>query len=179
MQVSHSICNSNLNHTGIYVYANGKIMIHLTYDYRSDNECSKPSEYLRYYRTFQGLSTRELSERVGIVPATLVQYESDKHPIKYTTAILLASELGIDLKRLLDEYTSFLDYPYNEFFKKIRNEFSMTQEQIASEIGVSQNAYSAWERGSRTPRRQEYKKIVVALEKRKVDISRCSRIYNA
>jgi len=147
-------------------------MIHLSLDYKTDNECSKPSEYLRYYRTFQGLSTRELAEKIGIVPATLVLYENDKHPIKYNTAVALAKELNIERKKLLDEYTSFLDYPCKELFQKIRKDLSMTQEQIACEIGVSQNAYSAWECGSRMPRRQEYKKIATAFKKQKMDISR-------
>ena len=46
--------NSNFNHTCVYVCSKGKIMIHLTLDYQSDKDCRTPSEYLRYYRTFQG-----------------------------------------------------------------------------------------------------------------------------
>jgi len=46
--------NSNLNHTGAYVYAKGKIMIHLTLDYQSDKDCHTAGEYLRYHRQFQG-----------------------------------------------------------------------------------------------------------------------------
>jgi DNA-binding XRE family transcriptional regulator len=70
----------------------------------------------------------------------------------------------------LDEYTSFVDYPCQKLLEKVREDLSMTQEQIAEEIGVAQNAYSSWERGTRTPRRKEYGKIVSALKKRKMDI---------
>ena len=77
-------------------------MIHLTFDYKSDKDCTTPGQYLKYHRTFQGLTTRELAEKVGIVPATLVLYENDRHPIKYITAVSLANELVIDLNRLLD-----------------------------------------------------------------------------
>ena len=85
LQISYSITDSNLNHTGIYLYSKGKIMIHLTFDYKTDEKCTTPGQYLKYHRTFQGLSTRELAEKVGIVPATLVLYENDRHPIKYST----------------------------------------------------------------------------------------------
>ena len=36
--------------------------------------------------------------------------------------------------------------------------------QFAEKIGVSQTAYSSWERGSRIPRRKEYEKITMALK---------------
>jgi hypothetical protein len=78
----NSITKTNLNHTGVYLYAKGKIMIHLSLDYKSDSDCSTPSEYLRYHRTMRGLSTstKELAEKVGIVPATLAIYEKDNNP---------------------------------------------------------------------------------------------------
>lgn len=41
------------------------------------------------------MSTKELAEKVGIVPATLVLYENDKRPIQYNAAIALADALGI------------------------------------------------------------------------------------
>ncbi len=71
-------------------------MIHLTFDYKTDEKCTTPGQYLKYHRTFQGLTTRELAEKVGIVPATLVLYENDRHPIKYKIAVALANALGID-----------------------------------------------------------------------------------
>ena len=145
-------------------------MIHLTLDYQSDQDCRTPGEYLRYHRTFQGKTTREVAESVGIVPATLVLYENDKHPIKYNTAVSLAQELNIDLNRLLDSYTSFVDYPCGEFLKEVRKGLSLSQAEIAKDIGVSQTAYSGWERGDRVPRRQDYQKIVCALQKRKLDV---------
>ena len=117
-----SLTDSNLNHTGIYLYSKGKIMIHLTFDYKTDEKCTTPGQYLKYHRTFQGLSTRELAEKVGIVPATLVLYENDRHPIKHSTAVALANALGIDRNRLLDKYTAFVDYPYSSLLKKVRQE---------------------------------------------------------
>lgn len=165
-----SVTDSNLNHTGIYLYSKGKIMIHLTFDYKTDEKCTTPGQYLKYHRTFQGLSTRELAEKVGIVPATLVLYENDRHPIKYSTAVALANVLGIDRNRLLDEYTAFVDYPYFSLLKKVRQDLSLTQIQMAELIGIGQTSYSGWEREIRVPRRKEYDKILAALEKLRVNV---------
>ena len=165
-----SFTDSNLNHTGIYLYSKGKIMIHLTFDYKTDEKCTTPGQYLKYHRTFQGLSTRELAEKVGIVPATLVLYENDRHPIKHSTAVALANALGIDRNRLLDKYTAFVDYPYSSLLKKVRQELSLTQMQMAEVIGIGQTSYSGWEREIRVPRRKEYEKILAALKKLKVNV---------
>lgn len=162
--------DSNLNHTGIYLYSKGKIMIHLTFDYKTDEKCTTPGQYLKYHRTFQGFTTRELAEKVGIVPATLVLYENDRHPIKHSTAVALANALGIDRNRLLDKYTAFVDYPYSSLLKKVRQELSLTQMQMAEVIGIGQTSYSGWEREIRVPRRKEYEKILAALKKLKVNV---------
>lgn len=169
-KITNWITDSNLNHTGIYLYSKGKIMIHLTFDYKTDEKCTTPGQYLKYHRTFQGLSTRELAEKVGIVPATLVLYENDRHPIKHSTAVALANALGIDRNRLLDKYTAFVDYPYSSLLKKVRQDLSLTQIQMAELIGIGQTSYSGWEREIRVPRRKEYDKILAALEKLRVNV---------
>lgn len=168
--IADRITDSNLNHTGIYLYSKGKIMIHLTFDYKTDEKCTTPGQYLKYHRTFQGLTTRELAEKVGIVPATLVLYENDRHPIKHDIAVALANTLGIDRNRLLDEYTAFVDYPYSSLLKKVRHELSLTQMQMAEVIGIGQTTYSGWEREARVPRRKEHDKILAALKKLKVNV---------
>lgn len=168
--MNYRVTDSNLNHTGIYLYSKGKIMIHLTFDYKTDEKCTTPGQYLKYHRTFQGLSTRELAEKVGIVPATLVLYENDRHPIKHSTAVALANALGIDRNRLLDKYTAFVDYPYSSLLKKVRQDLSLTQIQMAELIGIGQTSYSGWEREIRVPRRKEYDKILAALEKLRVNV---------
>lgn len=134
--------------------------MHLRYDFENSDNCDTVGKILRYYRLHKGYSTRELAEKVGVVPATITLYENDKNPIKYKTAVLLAEVLEIDRKLLLDDYGKFVDYPYNVLLRKIRESLSLSQSQIAEKIGVSQTAYSAWERAEKTPRKQEYQKIV-------------------
>ena len=145
-------------------------MIHLTFDYKNDGSCTTPGQYLKYYRTLQGLTTRQLAEKVGIVPATLVLYENERHPIKHETAVALANVLGIDRSKLLDEYTAFVDYPCSSLLKTIRRNLSLTQVQMAEAIGIGQTTYSGWEREIRVPRRQEYTKILSALKKLKINL---------
>jgi len=139
-------------------------MIHLTFDYKSDKDCATSGQYLRYHRKLKGMSTKELAEKVGIVPATLVLYENDKRPIQYNAAIALADALGIERHRLLDTYAAFVGYPCSKLLQTVRAELSISQMQFAEKIGVSQTAYSSWERGSRIPRRKEYEKIIMALK---------------
>lgn len=145
-------------------------MLHLRYDFESSDNCDTAGKVLRYYRIIKGYSTRELAEKVGVVPATITLYENDKNPIKYKTAVLLAEVLEIDHKLLLDDYGKFVDYPYNVLLRKIRENLSLSQSQIAENVGVSQTAYFAWERAEKTPRKQEYQKIVPLIKTANINI---------
>lgn len=145
-------------------------MLHLRYDFESSDNCDTAGKILRYYRVHKGYSTRELAEKVGVVPATITLYENDKNPIKYKTSALLAETLEIDRKLLLDDYGKFIDYPYNLLLCEIRENLSLSQSQIAERIGVSQTAYSAWERAEKTPRRQEYQKIAPLIKTANINI---------
>ena len=170
LQIPYCVTDSVLNHAGTYYYAQGKILIHLRCSFESDADCTTPGSYLRYHRKFQNLSTRELADKVNIVPATVVLYENDRHNIPYNTAIAIAEVLGIDRSRLMNPYTAFVDYPCSELLKQIRTQLAMSQMQFSAEIGVAQSAYSKWERGAGRPRRQEYEKIAAAMQRNKLDI---------
>ena len=160
----YSECNSILNHTPGYIHLKGKLLIHLCFDYRSLDNSATPGEIIRYHRVLKGLSTRELAEKVGVVPATLILYENDKHPVKHKTAVAIATILEIDHTTLLDEYGLFVDYPFHERLQEVRKSLSLAQSEIAEKIGVSQTCYSSWERAARTPRKSEYKRIVPLLK---------------
>lgn len=154
----------------MYYFSQGKLLLHLRYDFESNEQCNTAGQILRYYRNLKGYSTRELADKVGTVPATLTLYENDKHPIKHKTAVLLAAELGIDRKLLLDDYTAFVDYPCNIRLQEVRKQLNMTQMELAEKIGVASTAYSGWERAVRTPRRKEYENIVAALKELNISL---------
>ena len=145
-------------------------MLHLRYDFECCDNYNTTGKTLRYYRLYKGYSTRELADMVGVVPATITHYENDRNPIKYKTAVLLADILEIDRKLLLDDYTSFIDFPCNVLLQEVRSKLSLNQSQISEMIGVAQSAYSAWERSARTPRRQEYEKILPLIAKANIQI---------
>ena len=145
-------------------------MLHLQYDFENSDDCDTAGKTLRYYRIHKGYTTRELANLVGVVPTTIILYENDKNPIKYKTAVLLADILEIDRKLLLDNYTAFVDYPCNVLLQEVRSILSLNQSQMAQRIGVAPNAYSAWERATRTPRRKEYEKILPLIKRANIKI---------
>ena len=53
---------------------------------------------------------------------------------------------------------------FSEKLKTIREEKQLTQKQVASRMGISQQAYGQYESGSRTPKRETIQKLSVALE---------------
>ena len=69
---------------------------------------------LKYYRQRKCLTPRQLSESVGIAPVTVLMYERERFPIPYQTAVAMAEILEIDRNLLFDEFTQFMDYPYND-----------------------------------------------------------------
>ena len=48
---------------------------------------------LKYYRQRKGLTTRQLAESIGVVPATVLMYERERFPIPYQTAVAMAEVL--------------------------------------------------------------------------------------
>ena len=69
-----------------------------------------PAAMFRYYRQRKGLTTRQLAESVGIVPATLLMYEREQFSITYPTAVAMAEVLEIDKNLLFDGFARFMDY---------------------------------------------------------------------
>ena len=49
-----------------------------------------PAAMLKYYRQRKGLTTRQLAESIGVVPATVLMYERERFPIPYQTAVAMA-----------------------------------------------------------------------------------------
>ena len=60
-------CNGIFNHTSLYQYHHGKLLLHLILPFEKRPKGNQPGEYLRYYRLRNNLTTRQLAEQVGIV----------------------------------------------------------------------------------------------------------------
>lgn len=100
-----------LNHTEMYAYKHGKILIHLNFCFEGFPIKQTPAAMLKYYRQRKCLTTRQLAESVGVVPATVLMYERGQFPIPYQTAVAMAEVLEIDRNLLFDEFAQFMDYP--------------------------------------------------------------------
>ena len=149
-----------LNHTDLYEYKHGKILIHLNFCFEGFPTEQTPAAMLKYYRQRKGLTTRQLAESIGVVPATVLMYERERFPIPYQTAVAMAEVLEIDRNLLFDEFAQFMDYPYSDRLREVRKAHRLNQAAFAEKVGISLSIYSKWEGGSRQPSRKMYEQLV-------------------
>lgn len=136
------------------------MLMHFQFCFESIPNELTPAAMLRYYRQRKGLTTRQLAESVGIVPATLLMYEREKFPIPYQTAVAFADILEIDRNLLFDDFARFIDYPYSNRLREVRKAYGLNQADFAEKAGISLSIYSKWESGSRQPSRKMYQQLV-------------------
>lgn len=148
-----------LNHTGLYEYRHGKMLMHLRFTFESLNTINSPGEYMRYYRQLRGLTTSKLAEKLNIVPATVLGYEQGRFPIPYDIAVLLAEELQISESLLFDDFCVFIGAPYTELLHTVRKRYGLNQVDFAENAGISPSIYAKWESGSRRPSRKMYQQL--------------------
>mgnify|MGYP000054900826 CR=1 FL=1 len=96
---------------------------------------------LKYYRQRKGLTTRQLAESIGVVPATVLMYERERFPIPYQTAVAMAEVLEIDRNLLFDEFAQFMDYPYSDRLREVRKAHRLNQATFAEKAGISLSIY--------------------------------------
>ena len=68
---------------------------------------------------------------MDVVPATILMYEQNKHPIPYDVANDLASMLEVNAEVLYDDFAVFLSTPYSGALKDIRMAEGMSQKAFA------------------------------------------------
>ena len=164
LSVSHRICNGIFNHTSLCEFNQGKLLLHLTIPFEKKPKTNLPSDNLKYYRQREQMTTRQLAEKLDIVPATVVMYESGKHPIPYDVAIKLADVLKIEAALFYDDFSRFLAVPYTEALKSVRMALGLSQKAFAEQIEVIPSYYYKLEEGNRRPSRKIYQKICAVLE---------------
>lgn len=142
----------------------GKLLLHLTIPFEEKPKTNLPSDNLKYYRQRKQMTTRQLAEKLDIVPSTVVMYENGKRPIPYDVAIKLADVLEIEATLLCDDFSRFLSVPYTEALKSVRTALRLSQKAFAERIGIVPSYYYKIEEGNRRPSRKVYQKIYAALE---------------
>lgn len=158
------ICNGIFNHTSPCEFHQGKLLLHLTIPFEEKPKTNLPSDNLKYYRQRKQMTTRQLAEKLDIVPATVVMYENGKHPIPYDVAIKLADVLEIEASLLYDDFSRFLAVPYTEVLKSVRTALELSQKAFAEQVGIVPSYYYKIEEGNRRPSRKIYQKICATLE---------------
>lgn len=159
-------CETILNHTRLYEYKHGKMLIHLKFCLESVTFSQAPTATLRYYRLRKDLSTRQLAEAVGIVLSTVLMYEREQIP--YQAAVIMADVLEIDKNLLSDDFARFIGAPYFEILRSVRKEYNFSQKDFADKAGIAFSIYAKWENGSRQPSRKMYHQLVAVYPELKV-----------
>ena len=152
-------CDTILNHTVLYEYRHGKMLMHLRFTFESLNTLNSPGEYVRYYRQLRGLTTRQLAEKLNIVPATVLAYEQERFPIPYEISIAAAETLHISEELLFDDFCIFISAPYTEILHTVRKRYGLNQVDFAQKAGISPSIYAKWEAGNRRPSRKMYQQL--------------------
>ena len=116
---------------------------------------------MRHYRRLRGLTTRQLAEKLNIVPATVLGYEQGHFPIPYEISIAAAEMLQITKELLFDDFCIFISAPYTEILHTVRKRYGLNQVDFAENAGISPSIYAKWESGSRRPSRKMYQQLKV------------------
>lgn len=99
------VCNGIFNHTSLCEFHQGKLLLHLTIPFEEKPKTNLPGDNIRTLRQRKQMTTKKLAEKLDIVPATVVMYESGKHPIPYDVAIKLADVLKIEAALFYDDFS--------------------------------------------------------------------------
>ncbi len=111
---------------------------------------------MRYYRIRRGLTTRQLADKLRIVPATVCGYEQGRFPLPYDIAVAISEILRISSNLIFDEYCVFIGFPYTERLQKIRANHHLSQAEFANKANIASSIYAKWESGYRRPSRKMY-----------------------
>ena len=160
MQIPYWECDTILYHTELYEYRHGKMLMHLRFIFETLSELNSPGEYMRYYRQLRELTTRQLAEKLNIVPATVLAYEQGRFPIPYEISIAAAEMLHISEELLFDDFCVFISAPYTELLHTVRKRYGLSQVDFAQKAGISPSIYTKWEAGNRRPSRKMYRQLV-------------------
>ena len=119
--------------------------MHLRFIFEALSDLNAPGEYMRYYRQLRGLTTRQLAEKLNIVPATVLGYEQGRFPIPYEISVAATEMLQIPESLLFDDFCIFISAPYTELLHTVRNCHGLNQVDFAQKAGISPSIYAKWE----------------------------------
>ena len=126
---------------------------------RSISESASVSEKIRFYRTKRDISSNMLAAMVGLSRYAIMYYENNQTEPLLEDLKKIAAALGIEVDMLYDDYYRFLDYPYGEKIKDIRNEYGLYQHKLAKMLGADRRTIERWEHGRGVIKRATWEKL--------------------
>lgn len=89
----------------------------------------------------------------------MIRYENNQLDCPYDIIIKISEALGVDKHLLMDEYLTFIDYPYSVFVKQKRKELRLKQYELGEKVGVNRRQIEKWEHGACMITRERYQKL--------------------
>ena len=122
---------------------------------------ARPGRKLEFIREQNGISRKDLADKLGMTTGALFNLENGFNPIQYKHAKAIGEFFNIDYKSLMDEYTSFCKPGYGKRIQLIRLMAGYTQEEFAELVGTERCTVAVWECefDERHPEPQKYEKI--------------------
>ena len=100
-----------------------------------------------------------LAAMVGLSRYAIMYYENNQTEPLLEDLKKIAAALGIEADMLYDDYYRFLDYPYGEKIKEIRNNHGLFQHQLAKMLGADRRTIERWEHGRGVIKRATWEKL--------------------
>ena len=142
--------------------------MHFTFCFEGVPTEQTPAAMLKYYRQRKGLTTQQLAESIGVVPATMLMYERGKFPIPYQTAVAMSEVLEIDRNLLFDEFAQFMDYPYSDRLREVRKAYGLNQANFAKKANICYSIYEKKNTAVREAALNMYEQLVTTYPEIKV-----------
>lgn len=121
------------------------------------------SDNLKRLRIERGLTQQQVGEQLGTSKQAYSYWESGQHTPRFETIKKLANIFGVTTEKITEDYAQ----PYDESetaslterLISLRKEKGVNQTEIAKGLHISQQAYSQWESGSRSPSQKTLEKL--------------------
>lgn len=134
-------------------------MLHFIYPLRTINDNTTIGEKIAFYRKKRNLLSNELANLIGIDRVTMIRYENNQMDCPYEIIVKIIEVLNVDKHLLMDEYLTFIDYPYSIFVKEKRKLLKLKQYELGEMVGVNRRQIEKWEHGACMITRERYQKL--------------------
>lgn len=121
------------------------------------------SDNLKRLRIERGLTQQQVGEQLGTSKQAYSYWESGQHTPRFETIKKLANIFGVTTEKITEDYAQPYDESetasFTERLISLRKEKGVNQTEIAKGLHISQQSYSQWESGNRSPSQKTLEKL--------------------